>query len=230
MLSLRLKTVASMVTKGNRIADIGTDHGYVPIYLVKNHIVPNALAMDINKEPLRRALNHIRDNGLEDQIETRLSDGLKEYKTGESETILIAGMGGGLVCKILMEGFHKLAGIKEFILSPHSEWDEVRRFLQENGFQIIDETMLVDEGKFYVIIKAIIGHMEYDKVIYYKYGKLLLENQHPVLYEYLMKEKRLYENLYHELSEHNYESTKVRRQEINNVLHDIHEALTYYQE
>ena len=91
-----MKAVASMVTAGNVLADVGTDHGYVPIALVQRKKIPRAIAMDINKGPLQRACEHIAEFRLEDYIETRLSDGVAKLEVGEVDTILVAGMGGEL--------------------------------------------------------------------------------------------------------------------------------------
>ena len=103
-ISKRLRTVASFVTEGNSIADIGTDHAYVPIFLAKEGKITKALAMDIKKGPLERAKTHIQKQGLSDMIEVRLSDGLSAFQKGEAETIIISGMGGALIQKILEEG------------------------------------------------------------------------------------------------------------------------------
>ena len=100
-LSKRLYAVAGLVTEGASVADIGTDHGYVPIYLVINNIASKVIAMDINRGPLERARMHIIGHGLKGKIETRLSDGLKEIEPFEVEGMIAAGMGGGLVIKIL---------------------------------------------------------------------------------------------------------------------------------
>ena len=103
-LSKRLYAVAGLVTKGASVADIGTDHGYIPIYLIEQGISPKAIALDINKGPLERARMHIVGHGLKDRIETRLSDGLEAVMPGEVDTMIAAGMGGGLIIKILTEG------------------------------------------------------------------------------------------------------------------------------
>ena len=100
-LSIRLKTVAEAVTKGNRVADVGTDHGYVPIYLVKNNLSPAGIAMDVNKGPLEKAQEHIREEKIGGKIATRLGNGLAPLEPGETDTVIIAGMGGDLICKIL---------------------------------------------------------------------------------------------------------------------------------
>ena len=120
-LSNRLSALASLVSKGHRLADIGTDHGYIPIYLCQTGIIPSAIAMDIGKGPLQQATAHIKQQGLSSRIRTRLSDGLTALQPGEADTILIAGMGGGLVMKILSQGTHALTGSEELILQPQSE-------------------------------------------------------------------------------------------------------------
>ena len=118
-LSFRLQAVAELVTGGYRMADIGTDHAYVPICLVKAGRIPGAIAADVNKGPLLRAAEHIKANRLENQIETRLSDGFSALKPGEVQSAVLAGMGGGLMIRILKEG----AG---------TQWDEdlIRTFVQ----------------------------------------------------------------------------------------------------
>ena len=103
-LSKRLQAVADLVTEGASVADIGTDHGYIPIYLIEHHIAEKVIALDINRGPLERARMHIVGHGLKEKIETRLSDGLEKVLPGEVDTMIAAGMGGGLVIKILMEG------------------------------------------------------------------------------------------------------------------------------
>ena len=153
-LSIRLKTVAEAVTKGNRVADVGTDHGYVPIYLVKNDLSPAGIAMDVNKGPLEKAQEHIREEKLGGKIATRLGNGLAPLEPGETDTVIIAGMGGDLICKILKAKPEFLIEGKEFILQPQSEWFKVRRLLKEYRYQIEKEWFLKEDGKYYVIIKA----------------------------------------------------------------------------
>lgn len=224
-LSKRLMQVASFVSEGNRLADIGTDHGYIPIYLVKNGVVPYAYAMDINKGPLLRAKEHIEKEGLCDKIETRLSNGLDKLFSNEADSVLIAGMGGALIVDILVRGEEVLASVDELILSPHSEWEDVRRYLAINGYDIIREEMLVDIGKYYVIIKAKKGSLkDYDEVSY-KYGKLLIEAKSEVLKEYLLKEKDKYLTILDNLKANGSDKSNVRMKEIGEELKVVDEAL-----
>ena len=124
-LSKRLRTVAGMVTKGNRVCDVGCDHGFVSIYLVQQGISPKVLAMDLREGPLRAAKEHVAAYGLEEQIETRLSDGLHNYEAGEADTLICAGMGGGLMTRILQAEREKTASFRELVLQPQSEIEKL---------------------------------------------------------------------------------------------------------
>lgn len=131
MLSKRLEQVASMVTKGNIIADIGTDHGYVPIYLVEKGICPKAYAMDINQGPIESAIKNIENYGLSEKIQAIKSNGLEKLEPEKADTIIIAGMGGELIVNILENGLAKLENcsrpVKELVLSPHKRGDLVQQ-------------------------------------------------------------------------------------------------------
>lgn len=191
-LSKRLQTVAMAVTPGKRIADVGTDHGYIPIYLVKKGVCPKAYAMDVNKGPLARAEEHIKQEMLSDRIETRLSDGLLQLSPEETDTIIIAGMGGELICRILREASQFLSAGREFILQPQSEWFKVRHLLHDYGYHIEKEWFLKEDGKYYVVIKSFPVPGErlehYLDEFSYTYGACLLRERNPVLLEYLRKE------------------------------------------
>jgi len=225
-ISKRLMKVAGFVSHGNKLADIGTDHGYVPIYLIQNGVIPKAIAMDINQGPLERAKENILANGLKDKITVRISDGLDQLNFNEADTILIAGMGGALVVNIMARGLEVLNSAKELVLSPHSELDLVRHFLCENNFKIIEEEMFKDEGKFYTVIKAIRGNMVYSKEIYYKYGKFLLERKNQTLKEFLIKEKNTYTRLLEHLC--NNGNASDRAAEIEGILQEIEDSLQYF--
>lgn len=128
-LSKRLRAVADLVSPGLIIADVGTDHAYVPIQLVEEGRIPSAIAMDINEGPLLRAEKHIREHGLEHKIETRRSSGLKELKVQEAQSMIAAGMGGALIIQILSDCPEIVISLKECILQPQSEIGKVRKFL-----------------------------------------------------------------------------------------------------
>lgn len=224
---------ASFVTPGNRLADVGTDHGYIPIALVQEKIIPSALAMDVNPGPLERAKQHIRESHLESDIHTRLSDGVQSLQPGEADSVLIAGMGGALTVKILQEGREVLRTVKELILQPQSEIDKVRRYLEQAGYKITKEDMVWEEGKYYQVMKAEAGEMHYDCENFYHHGKLLLESGHPVLRKYLTQRRALCEQLLKKLDQEGRieERTQARLQEIKEEIQRIDTALrAYYDE
>ncbi|MCD7735981.1 MAG: class I SAM-dependent methyltransferase [Lachnospiraceae bacterium] len=155
-LSRRLLAVAGMVTPGYVLADIGTDHAYIPIYLIENKRISHAIAADINEGPLARAKAHIQEHGLEYRIETRLSDGLSAFLPGEAQSIVLAGMGGALTIRILQDGMERLesAELPELILQPQSEISQVRAYLQDSGWSIVQEDMVFEDGKYYPMMKV----------------------------------------------------------------------------
>ena len=149
-LSERLEMVLSFVEPGESAADVGTDHGHVPVELVRRGIVKKAVAMDVRKGPLSRAAENIALAGLSEKIATRLSDGVAKLLPGEADSVVIAGMGGELIIKILENGRHMWDSVSQWVLSPQSEIFKVRRWLLENGFEIRREDMLLEDGKYYI--------------------------------------------------------------------------------
>ncbi|SDA69679.1 tRNA (adenine22-N1)-methyltransferase [Lachnospiraceae bacterium G11] len=155
VLTKRLQSVADMVTLGNRVCDVGCDHGYVSIYLVKNEISPFAIAMDVRPGPLSQAEKNIKAFRAESKATTRLSDGLDKLKFGEADTIVIAGMGGPLMRDIIVRGLDVAKSVTELVLQPQSEIPEFRRFLKTNGFTTTAEDMVYEDGKFYPMMKVV---------------------------------------------------------------------------
>ena len=201
--------MASMVTTGGILADIGTDHAYVPIALVQRQKIKGAIAMDINEGPLARAQEHIRAARLEEYIQTRLSDGAEALLPNEADSILIAGMGGELILHILTEGESVCSTAKELILQPQSEIHKVREYLRRHQYKIEDEDMVCEEGKYYPMMrvhyqaeknedadKAIkdMENSKEQKKSRYKveclYGRYLLMEKNPVLRRFLVRQHR----------------------------------------
>ncbi len=227
-LSKRLKAVAELVTPGQKIADIGTDHAYIPIWLVEEKRAVSAIAMDINQGPLAKAKENIELHGLSSYIETRLSDGMKKLCPNEADSVIIAGMGGGLVMKILEDVKEKPLGIREWILQPQSELRRVREYLLASGYQVIAEDMVLDEGKFYPMMKVIRGEKESYREEELCYGKLLLRQKHPVLELFLKKELTIKTGIYDSLSEDSKEGIRKRKEELKKEIWLIQEALKEY--
>lgn len=226
ILSMRLQNVAELVTPGLRVADIGCDHGYLPMYLMKKKLAAHAIATDINQGPLMRAKAHIREAGLSTYIETRLSDGLAEIKPGEADCLIMAGMGGRLMIRIMTEGKEVCDQAREIILQPQSEVAKVRHFLEEAHFRIVSESIVYEDEKYYPMMKAIHGEMHLKKEIYYKYGKILLREENPILHQFLFQEKNYYVNLYRELAcQDPTERVRERLAEVEEELKLVGEAL-----
>lgn len=212
-MSSRLHKVADMITPGLIVADIGTDHGYIPIYQVLTGKAHVAYACDVAEGPLSRAADNIRLYNVGDKVKTVLSDGLcglTDIKADAPEAIVIAGMGGSLICRILADGSRVAAGAKELVLSPHSEWYEVRLFLQNNCYRIVDEDMLKEDGKYYVIMRAehagsVAEHLKDEEL---KFGPVLMKKRYPVLMDYLKKEKDTCEKIKKNLADNAGESAR----------------------
>lgn len=188
-LSRRMQAVADMVTPGSRVVDVGCDHGYVSIYLVQCQKAEHVLAMDINEGPLFRAAQHVEEAKLRSYITLRLSDGLCEFTEGEADTLICAGMGGRLMQRILEKEPDKTGSLKELILQPQSEIPLFRRFLVDRGYSIVAENMILEEGKFYPVMKAVrTGKGTILSETEVRFGPILLLQKHPVLKQYLIFE------------------------------------------
>ncbi len=255
-LSKRLQAVADLISEGLFVADVGTDHGYIPIYLVETGKCTKALAMDVNEGPLLRAKQHIAEHGLSRQIETRRSDGVRSMRQGECDCVVIAGMGGALTIRILEDGKEVFQSLKEFVLQPQSELVKVRQYLFDNGYQVIAEDMVLEDGKFYPMMKvmyqpAMAPCLEQnarrlnarntetkqhnpqwkdivEQEVAYRYGKLLLEQQHPILKDYLNKEARTKEQILNTLNTEAGLHIEYRKKEIQRELEGIKYALQKY--
>lgn len=240
-LSERLKKVAEWIERGNVVADIGTDHGYLPIYIVKQNISDKVIAMDVRKGPLNKAYENVQASGTDGCIDIRLSDGLARLNKNEASTITICGMGGPLIQSILEKGKDKYNQNTQLIVSPQSEIREFRKFLYTNGFEIKRQTMLKEDRQFYLIIdcrktahqntnSCEWGNDVIFKEISLRYGKSLLEERNKCLYDYLKKEQKIAENVYNTVSKLKTDDNAVLHR-INQLKFDmecIEQALTYY--
>lgn len=231
-ISDRLRIVAHMCDKGAVVADIGTDHGYLPIYLVQEGIAPSAIAMDLRKGPLEKAKKHICDNCLEDRIQTRLSDGLEKLSKNEADIITICGMGGRLIADIVTKGKDVITQNTILVVSPQSEVGEFRHFLVSQGFEIEDEQMLKEDGKYYFIIKCRKSEesvcSEFSET-QYQYGWKLLDSKDKTLYEYLIKEKETNEGISNSIKKDESNPTvKLRLQQLSQKNNIIMKVLSYY--
>ena len=197
----RMLAIANLVDNSKVLADVGCDHAYISINLLEKGKVDRIIASDLREGPLNIAKDNIKLEGFEERIETRLCAGLCGYEAGEVDTILISGMGGMLVKEILSESIDVVKMADTLILEPQSDLRVVRAYLKDIGFEIIDEDMLNEGGKYYQIMKAVkskermevcedIGAMAENE-----FGPILIKKKHPVLLEFLKKRKNHYERL-----------------------------------
>ena len=238
-LSKRLQAAAGLISEGNRLVDVGTDHGYIPIYLVENKKIPSAIAMDVKTGPLSRAEEHIRQAKLNAYITCRLSDGLERLQPGEGDSLLLAGMGGNLMIRILMNRTNVRDSFQEIILQPQSAHALVRKEMEAAGWCTEKEDMILEDGKFYPMMRWIpVKKATDDDGIFcqneaeYTYGKLLLRERHPVLKQYLDKQWKVLGTLANQLKSQpkaDKSLSAVRRiKELDEEMAVLKEALVYY--
>ncbi len=221
MMTPRLFAAASFVKTNRKIADVGTDHAYIPIWLVKQGICPFAIAMDINHGPLLRARKNIESFGLQAQIHTRLSDGLAALEPGEVDTVVICGMGGILINRILEAGTNLYNTVNHYILQPMTAIEETRKFLEEHHFLIQDERLAQEDDKIYTILSVVPGEMHIEKELDYYVGTCLVQNRDPLLPAYL--DGRLYEleKAITSMSQTNNEEVLCRREKFVSLHNDM---------
>ncbi len=198
-LSKRLMKIASYVNYCEAIADIGTDHGYIPIYLVKNNKCNSAIASDINKGPIEKASTNIRFEGLSEKIKCLLGGGLKPLKVGEVNGVIIAGMGGNLIRDIILEDIEKVKLYDFLILQPAQNPEVLRNFLYNNNFEILNEDLILDDGKFYELFKVKYNEnakkINVKDEISYEISSILLESNNSLVNDYIKSKIKKYENI-----------------------------------
>lgn len=188
-LSKRLKRIAEHVDKCESVADIGTDHGYIPIYLVKEGICEKAIASDINKGPIEKAKVNVAFEGVSNKIKCLLGPGLNPLKVGEVNGVILAGMGGNLTRDILLADMEKVKKYDFIILQPAQNPEVLREFLYKNDYEIIDEDLIKDEGRFYELFKVKYNEnsekLVFEDELEYEVSPLLREKNHPLFKEFI---------------------------------------------
>ncbi|WP_324255849.1 tRNA (adenine(22)-N(1))-methyltransferase [Limosilactobacillus reuteri] len=200
-LSARLACVASLVPAGARVADIGSDHAYLPAALVLDGKIDFAIAGEVVKGPYENAVHEIKDHQLKGQVIPRLADGLAAIEPADKvDTITIAGMGGSLIASILEKGKDKLTEIKRLVLQPNVGESQLREWLMNNHYQIMTEKIIEEDNHIYEIIVAepSVVPFRYSKYEL-DFGPFLLENKGPIFkkkwQEYLQREAHVIDQM-----------------------------------
>ena len=211
----RLLKIASLVSEGKRVADIGTDHGYIPVYLLNKGTVPFAILADVNKGPLENARKEVRHNKLSDKTDLRLGSGIKVLNKGEVDEVIIAGMGGILISELLEAKKEVSHSVDKLILQPMQAQEELRKYLLNNGYEILDEVLVQEDFRVYEIIVAkYTGKNTFvEDEIYYEVGIKLIENNDPLLKEFIDKKIYKYNSIIEKLAGKSGEAIDKKRNE-----------------
>lgn len=229
-LSDRLIKIVEFIKEDTRVLDVGTDHGYVPIYLVENNICKSVIASDISFDSLNKTIKTVKDRGLEKNIESRLGDGLDVIKPFEVDGVIMAGMGGILIQNILEKDKTITASIDYFIFQPMVASKELRKYLRENNFHIIDENLSKEGDKFYEIIlarksKDDLSKDSLEKEIYYEISEKLIEDKNILLREFVENKITLAQSVMRALKDKESKKSKERYDELSELVDDYMEVL-----
>ena len=227
MLSYRLQAIADMVPEVQTLADIGTDHGYLPIALILDDRIKHGYAMDINRGPLGKAAENIKTYKLEEKIDTLLSNGLENLPEGV-ECIVIAGMGGNLIRDIIEAYPERILNRPELILSPHLDTEIVRKCIHNIGYHIVKEAYIKDQDKHYPIIHCVYGeeHIPYTE-LEYLYGRKRCLVDATVWTEYLSNSIDFLWHLHQQLEVQGTSNTRDRCAQIQQEIASIKEVLSW---
>lgn len=225
--SKRIITIAEMVTPCGTVADIGCDHCYALIYLIERGICQKGIGCDIKKGPIEKAKENLKKNRLSDTIQLRIGNGLEPLSEGEAEAVIIAGMGGHLINDILNADKDFTRSIPELVLCPHLDTDAVRLNLHALGFRIVDEAMVLDNDKYYTILKAAAGAERYDNPLFYTYGKALIDKKDKTLKEYIEHKQSYNKRIAEKLQASQSAASGQKLSEIEQANNEMSEVLSW---
>ena len=222
MISKRLEMVASFVPQGAVILDVGSDHAYLPIELVERGQIEAVIAGEVVEGPYQSAVKNVEAHGLKEKIQVRLANGLAAFEEADQVSVItIAGMGGRLIATILEEGLEKLSNIQRFILQPNNREDDLRIWLQDNGFQIVAESILEEAGKFYEILVVEAGQMKLSASDI-RFGPFLSKEVSPVFIQKWQKEATKLEFALSQIPEKNLAERQVLAHKIKAIKEVLH--------
>ncbi len=225
-LSKRLQTIASLVPLNSITADIGTDHGYIPRFLIEENISKLVIASDVSQGSLDKTISYIDELNLSNKVIPRIGDGLEVLKPFEVDTVVIAGMGGLLIRDILDKSRDITNSITHFVLQPMVASKELREYLLNNGFIILDEELVYEDEKFYEIIYAKKGKDLVEKDIHYEISRILIEKKHPVLLDFLRAKVHSVEQIISSLEGKDTEKSKEKLKELTELVEKYKEVLS----
>ena len=218
----RLKTVASFLEGVTLLCDVGSDHAYLPVYAIQHGLITHAIAGEVVKGPYESATQTVQDYVLNDKISVRLANGLAAFDAEDQiDVIVIAGMGGGLIADILDNGSAKLASVKRLILQPNNREDELRRWLCSHNFQIIEEAIVEENGKFYEIMIAEQGHQVLNAE-QERFGPYLMREQSAVFLDKWQREVDKLEKALAKIPEKNLTERSAMSQRIKQIKEVLH--------
>lgn len=226
MNSLRLNEIFNLVDKNSIVADIGTDHGIIPIMLSKFNLAKKIIATDISENSLNKLKEKLKQNDNINNIETRVSDGLNSFFEYEIDTIIISGMGGILIKDILNTNLDIAKTAETLILSPNNSLDVVRKFLVNNNFKIIDEKDVFENSKYYQILKVTYGKDLFYEDYEYNYGKILIKNKSKNLKLFLENELNKYSLIIDKIEKSSMNTKRI--DDINIIIKDIKVVLNEF--
>lgn len=224
-ISKRLITVAGMIEDCESLVDVGTDHGYIPIFLLNNKKVSYAIASDINKGPIDKAKKNINIYNLKNSIQCRLGGGLTTVEKGEVEVAIISGMGGNLIRDIIEERFEVFKSLKYAILQPVQNPEVLRKYIYDRGLRILEEKILKDEGVYYQILKVKYDNnpKDVDEIIY-EVGEEELSTSKNERIEYIYYKIDEYEKIISKM-DLNYENAFKRKIQLGNKIMKLKELI-----
>lgn len=219
ILDKRLHTVASELGEGHVLADIGSDHAYLPIYLLQNKKIERAIITDVNPKPLEKGIENVTQYQLNQFCDFRLGSGFDVLKPDEADLISICGMGGELISSLIQQAGNVIDSGQKLVLQPMSNAALLRKTVIEMGFRIINEKMVRDKHLFYQVIVVIRGHETYySEEIDFEFPKLLRREKDAVMKEYLLYQLNVQHKIYAQLrDEKQSELLKISQNRIDTI-------------
>ena len=221
-LSQRLQAIADLVPTGAKVADIGTDHGFLPCYLAQSGKAELVIACDVNAQPLALAQRNITDYNVGDKVSTRLGNGLAVLNPGEVDTVTIAGMGGALMIDILDASPMVVDRLKRIVLQPNVGAEAVRIWAEKNRWQIVAEDLIRENDIFSVIIVLEQGRSDrFMSAVELYLGPKLLAEHHPMLGLYISEEWEKTQHILEQLAKSDSEESRKKEKQLRQKWEDI---------